>query len=154
MSHSDIWSSNKTYPERIKIERRTEQKVEKTFFLKYVSVHVLPPVGDVLKQATCYTITGFIRGILRGVRYAKSLRVLFLHRRSPSWTTPVLYSRVVFIFNEPTICQLISGNSTTSNSSKQWWPIRQVLRPFISEQPSIFYTCLCIHASWLNVLVQ
>ncbi len=48
------------------------------------------------------TVTGFIRGILRGVRYAKSLRVLFLHRRSPSWTTLVLYSRVVFIFNEPT----------------------------------------------------
>ncbi len=47
-------------------------------------------------------ITGFIRGILRGVRYAKSLRVLFLHRRSPSWTTLVLYSRAVFIFNEPT----------------------------------------------------
>ncbi len=46
--------------------------------------------------------TGFIRGILRGVRYAKSLRVLFLHRRSPSWTTLVLYSRVVFIFNEAT----------------------------------------------------
>jgi hypothetical protein len=49
-----------------------------------------------------YSKTGFIRGILRGVRYAKSLRVLFLHRRSPSWTTLVLYSRVVFIFNEPT----------------------------------------------------
>ncbi len=48
-----------------------------------------------------YTYTGFIRGILRGVRYAKSLRVLFLHRRSPYWTTLVLYSRVVFIFNEP-----------------------------------------------------
>jgi hypothetical protein len=48
-----------------------------------------------------YIYTGFIRGILRGVRYAKSLRVLFLHRRSPSWTTLVLYSRVVFIFNEP-----------------------------------------------------
>ncbi len=47
------------------------------------------------------TNTGFIRGILKGVRYAKSL--LFLHRRSPSWTTLVLYSRVVFIFNEPTI---------------------------------------------------
>ncbi len=46
--------------------------------------------------------TGFIGGILRGVRYAKSLRVLFLHRRSSSWTTLVLYSRAVFIFNEPT----------------------------------------------------
>jgi hypothetical protein len=64
-------------------------------------------------MCTCYlifhtfseseTITGFIRGILRGVRYAKSLRVLFSHRRSPSWTTLVLYSRVVFFFNEPTI---------------------------------------------------
>jgi hypothetical protein len=51
----------------------------------------------------CYSITGFIRGILRGVRYAKSLRVLFSHRRSPSWTTLVLYSRVVFFFNEPSI---------------------------------------------------
>jgi hypothetical protein len=49
------------------------------------------------------TYAGFIRGILRGVRYAKSLRVIFLHRRSPSWTTLVLYSRAVFIFNEPTI---------------------------------------------------
>ncbi len=43
---------------------------------------------------------GFIKGILRGVRYTKSLRVLFLHRRPPSWTTLVLYSRAVFIFNE------------------------------------------------------
>jgi hypothetical protein len=49
-------------------------------------------------------VTGFIRGILREVRYAKSLRVLFSHRRSPSWTTLVLYSRVVFFFNEPTMC--------------------------------------------------
>ncbi len=53
------------------------------------------------------SFTGFIRGILRGVRYAKSLRVLFLHRRSPSWTTLVLYSRVVFIFNEPTNCHIL-----------------------------------------------
>ncbi len=56
------------------------------------------------------TITGFIRGILRGVRYAKSLRVLFLHRRSPSWTSLVLYSRAVFIFNEPTICVLLDSD--------------------------------------------
>ncbi len=35
------------------------------------------------------------------VRCTKSLRVLFLHRRPPSWTTLVLYSRAVFIFNEP-----------------------------------------------------
>jgi len=44
---------------------------------------------------------GFIKGIQRGVRCTKSLRVLFLHRRPPSWTTLVLYSRAVFIFNEP-----------------------------------------------------
>jgi hypothetical protein len=44
-----------------------------------------------------YTIPygGFIKGILRGVRCTKSLRVLFLHRRPPSWTTLVLYSRAV-----------------------------------------------------------
>ncbi len=48
-----------------------------------------------------YSCGGFIKGILRGVRCTKSLRVLFLHRRPPSWTTLVLYSRVVFIFNEP-----------------------------------------------------
>jgi hypothetical protein len=39
---------------------------------------------------------GFIKGILRGVRCTKSLRVLFLHRWPPSWTTLVLYSRAVF----------------------------------------------------------
>ncbi len=44
---------------------------------------------------------GVIKGILRGVRCTKSLRVLFLHRRPLSWTTLVLYSRAVFIFNEP-----------------------------------------------------
>jgi hypothetical protein len=49
------------------------------------------------------TIGGFIKGILRGVRCTKSLRVLFLHRRPPSWTTLVLYSRAVFIFNEPAL---------------------------------------------------
>ncbi len=47
-----------------------------------------------------YILGGFIRGILRGVRCTKSLGVLFLHRRPPSWTTLVLYSRAVFIFNE------------------------------------------------------
>ncbi len=46
---------------------------------------------------------GFIKGILRWVRCTKSLRVLFLHRRPPSWTTLVLYSRAVFIFNEPAL---------------------------------------------------
>ncbi len=50
---------------------------------------------------------GFIEGILRGVRCTKSLRVLFLHRRSLSWTTLVLYSRAVFIFNEPALSLLI-----------------------------------------------
>ncbi len=48
--------------------------------------------------AGCQPIGGSIKGILRGVRCTKSLRVLFLHRRPPSWTTLVLYSRSVFIF--------------------------------------------------------
>ncbi len=48
-----------------------------------------------------YSFGGFIKGILRGVRCTKSLRVLFLHRRPSSWTTLVLNSRAVFIFNEP-----------------------------------------------------
>jgi hypothetical protein len=56
------------------------------------------------KHRTC---SGFIKGILRGVRCTKSLRVLFLHRQPPSWTTLVLYSRAVFIFNEPHLCYSI-----------------------------------------------
>ncbi len=40
-----------------------------------------------------FTYGGFIKGILGGVRCTKSLRVLFLHRRPPSWTTLVLYSQ-------------------------------------------------------------
>ncbi len=58
--------------------------------------------GDGDKWNNKQTNTGLIIGIIRGVRYAKSLRVHFLHRRSPSWTTLVLYSRAVFFFNEPT----------------------------------------------------
>jgi hypothetical protein len=60
--------------------------------------------GDYLsKSSIYYIIGGFIKGILRGVRCTKSLRVLFLHRRPPSWTTLVLYSRAVLIFNEPAL---------------------------------------------------
>jgi hypothetical protein len=56
---------------------------------------------------------GFIKGILRGVRCTKSLRVLFLHRRPPSWTTLVLYSRAVFLFNEPAyISSSVPANNT------------------------------------------
>jgi hypothetical protein len=54
---------------------------------------------------------GFIKGILRGVRCTKSLRVLFLHRRPPSWTTLVLYSRAVFIFNEPALWFTVSTDT-------------------------------------------
>ncbi len=70
------------------------------------------------------TSTGFIRGILRGVRYAKSLRVLFLHRRSPSWTTLVLYSRVVFIFNEPTTGRLARRSAKSAGQFKRALPPR------------------------------
>jgi hypothetical protein len=66
--------------------------------------------------------TGFIRGILRGVRYAKSLRVLFSHRRSPSRTTLVLYSRVVFFFNEPTRRLWIKGQSKSSHKTRDLIP--------------------------------
>ena len=63
------------------------------------------PVGEGLRSTrSCDFLNrggGFIKGILRGVRCTKSLRVLFLHRRPPSWTTLVLYSRAVFIFYEP-----------------------------------------------------
>jgi hypothetical protein len=57
----------------------------------------------------CAPYGGFIKGILRGVRCTKSLRVLFLHRRPPSWTTLVLYSRAVFIFNEPAFSYCIDS---------------------------------------------
>jgi hypothetical protein len=43
----------------------------------------------------------FIRCMLIGVICAKSIRVLFLHRWFPSWTTFVLYLRVLLLFNEP-----------------------------------------------------
>ncbi len=59
------------------------------------------------------TYGGFIKGILRGVRCTKSLRVLFLHRRPPSWTNLVLYSRAEFIFNEPAFRHPFCGNMCT-----------------------------------------
>jgi hypothetical protein len=66
----------------------------------HTHMHVISD-SSLQAQWTDYTCGGFIKGILRGVRCTKSLRVLFLHRRPPSWTTLVLYSRAVFIFNEP-----------------------------------------------------
>jgi hypothetical protein len=71
------------------------------------------------------SFTGFIRGILRGVRYAKSLRVLFLHRRSPSWTTLVLYSRAVFIFNEPTTWVELCAPLPISFQNANLWTSRR-----------------------------
>jgi len=88
-----------------------------------------PTLGlNYLKIPALYT--GFIRGILRGVRYAKSLRVLFLHRRSPSWTTLVLYSRVVFIFNEPTKKVRNLYPSSTLHSSDSTHSIVHSFSPF------------------------
>ncbi len=86
--------------------------------------------------------TGFIRGILRGVRYAKSLRVLFLHRRSPSWTTLVLYSRVVFIFNEPT-----NGDENSSRYSCS--PFRQ--KPDLLLITLIFHSGIFYFYIWTFV---
>jgi hypothetical protein len=65
----------------------------------------LTPLRIPLMNPPNVCIGGFIKGILRGVRCTKSLRALFLHRRPPSWTTLVLYSRAVFIFNEPALSQ-------------------------------------------------
>jgi hypothetical protein len=70
---------------------------------------------------------GFIKGILRGVRCTKSLRVLFLHRRPPNWTTLVLYSRAVFIFNEPAL----RGDSITDE-----WSKLDLVRPMSSSATS------------------
>jgi hypothetical protein len=63
--------------------------------------YVLPILDYMAEMYSTDSFGGFIKGILRGVRCTKSLRVLFLHRRPPSWTTLVLYSRAVFFFNEP-----------------------------------------------------
>ncbi len=84
--------------------------------MRCLSIRVLP------------CITGFIRGILRGVRYAKSLRVLFSHRRSPSWTTLVLYSRVVFFFNEPSTCVTVEPvySACTVNQSLIKWKVQRI----------------------------
>ncbi len=77
------------------------------------------------------TNDGFIKGILRGVRCTKSLRVLFLHRRLPSWTTLVLYSRAVFLFNEPALRHV--GRLHTCISFPLHWapskPLGQKLQP-------------------------
>jgi hypothetical protein len=51
---------------------------------------VLAAMKAELSSCEVWTHGGFIKGILRGVRCTKSLRVLFLHRRPPSWTTLVL----------------------------------------------------------------
>jgi hypothetical protein len=89
--------------------KRHDTLTEYVILYKFLFVYVLifyvsiMHVRNLHLGALSHPLTGFIRGILRGVRYAKSLRVLFLHRRSPSWTTLVLYSRAVIIFNEPTI---------------------------------------------------
>ncbi len=68
-----------------------------------------------------YCNSGFIKGILRGVRCTNSLRVLFLHRRPPSWTTLVLYSRAVFIFNEPALTMLTYLKKCSSLWRPQSW---------------------------------
>ncbi len=82
---------------------------------------------------------GFIKGILRGVRCTKSLRVLFLHRRPPSRTTRVLYSRAVFFFNEPAYTPWYT-----------WLLLKDVYGPHL-----LSLHCLCSQArfwEWLGVL--
>jgi hypothetical protein len=92
------------------------------------------------------TFTRFIRGILRGVRYAKSLRVLFLHRRSPSWTTLVLYSRAVFIFNEPTTSLVQHKKAEMYAGQRRWAP------PF--KKVSFFYNLIFFIYQNFTMLVR
>ncbi len=82
------------------------------------------------------TYGGFIKGMLRGVRCTKSLRVLFLHRRPPSWTTLVLYSRAVFIFNEPAYRELARGMT---------WPSQLECTPYFRWRGRIWVChCCCV----------
>ena len=105
-------------------------KMWNPFFYEF---RVVPSVNVFRLICGTDTITGFIRGILRGVRYAKSLRVLFLHRRSPSWTTLVLYSRAVFIFNEPTKCKPSPPAARLSTCSFADFLPRNYLTDFLLE---------------------
>ncbi len=105
-------------------------------------------------------IGGFIKGILRGVGCTKSLRVLFLHRRPPSWTTLVLYSRAVFIFNEPAyvgfslswpanrLCGMRQILKTGDTFTHCWYfdPACELLPPWTKEQ------CLCTVAPLPSLL--
>jgi hypothetical protein len=74
---------------------------KKHILTSHYTVRCVPRSYWIGRILTVENYGGFIKGFLRGVRCTKSLRVLFLHRRPPSWTTLVLYSRAVFIFNEP-----------------------------------------------------
>ncbi len=78
---------------------RIQYTIQYMFSQSHTHMHVISD-NSWQAQWTDYTCGGFIKGILRWVRCTKSLRVLFLHRRPPSWTTLVLFSRAVFIFNE------------------------------------------------------
>jgi len=77
---------------------------------------------------------GFIKGILRGVRCTKSLRVLFLHRRPPFWTTLVLYSRAAFIFNEPAWRVQLLQNMVSNRT-----PLTHCIRKYIIQYTYSLY---------------
>jgi hypothetical protein len=75
-----------------------------------LSIPIAQQAGQAVVQVACFLVlAGSLKVFLEGSghRCTKSLRVLFLHRRPPSLTTLVLYSRAVFIFNEPALC--VSG---------------------------------------------
>ncbi len=104
--------------------KRTQQNISQrwSYVRLYGPLHVYHLPGPTFQisfprfSTRLETCGGFIKGILRGVRCTKSLRVLFLHRRPPSWTTLVLYTRAVFIFNEPAIGVAWSTPQTKSSS--------------------------------------
>ena len=93
-----------------------------------------------------YTYGGFIKGILRGVRCTKSLRVLFLHRRPPYWTTLVLYSRAIFIFNEPAYRQIDKCKQNVSPYLCRKWIVHMDAK----SNCQIYF--LCFNVWWETIL--
>ncbi len=61
-----------------------------------LSLLVVPLVRELRSTRSCDFLN-------RGGGFIKGIGWKAIHRRPPSWTTLVLYSRAVFIFNEPAL---------------------------------------------------
>ncbi len=98
---------------------------------------------NLISKISCQTP---FKGVLTGVRCTKSSRVLFLHRRPPSWTTLVLYPRAVFIFNEPaySLMSILACKYCTYG----WFALCNLRYARLYEE--LYCTILYVDA-WLNV---